>query len=79
MVLLRTGQRRVALAVESVVGVRSLSEDSLSDLPPLLASADSGVVAAIGAHDRDLLLVLEAARIISDDLRQCLEVEGRAE
>src|SRR5436853_466591 len=39
-VVLKVGDRRVALAVEAVVGVRSVGALALQDLPPLVRSAD---------------------------------------
>jgi len=67
-VLLQAGSHKVALAVESVTGVQVLAPHSVSNLPPLLAGLQAGAVAAIGALDKDLLLVLETARLVPDDV-----------
>ncbi len=61
----RAGHRQVVLAVEEVLGVRDLPAASLRDLPPLLGEAGAGVVSAISELDAALLLVLQAARIVS--------------
>ena len=63
-VTVRTGDRTVALAVDEVVGIRTLTTDALRDLPPLLREAGSDAVAAIGTLDAELLLVLRAARLV---------------
>lgn len=70
------GARRVALAVEAVVGLRSLTPEQLAELPPLLANADRDSVAAIGTLDAELLLSLETTRIIPDGLWPVHDVEG---
>jgi purine-binding chemotaxis protein CheW len=66
--VLNLGERRVALAVEEVVGVRRLGSESLSELPSLLASADTELVATVGALDGELLLSLDAARLVPETL-----------
>ena len=43
---LRLDGRRVALAVESVLGLRQLTPEAQSELPPLLAQAGQEVVSA---------------------------------
>lgn len=68
-VVLRVAGRRVALAVEGVLGVRELDPARLQDLPPLLSGAEAGAVEAVAAHDAHLLVVLRAARTVPDDLR----------
>jgi purine-binding chemotaxis protein CheW len=75
---LRLDDRRVALSVESVVGVRDLALEVWSDLPPLLAQADQPAVAAIGTLDAELLLSLETTRIVPDHLWSLLDPGGSA-
>jgi purine-binding chemotaxis protein CheW len=65
-VSLRTGERRVALAVEEVVGVRALSSVPLETLPPLLHRTKGRVIALVGKLDASLLIVLQDSRIIPD-------------
>jgi purine-binding chemotaxis protein CheW len=65
-VTIRTGPRTVALAVEEVLGVRTLDAAALHTMPPLLANAGSTVV-SLGTADRDLLVVLEASRLGPED------------
>jgi purine-binding chemotaxis protein CheW len=62
------GSRKLALAVDGVVGVRALAAESLLALPALLRDTDPGIVAAIGLLDAELLLVLRSARLLPDDL-----------
>ena len=63
-VTIRTGDRLVALAVDSVLGIRSIGSSSSKELPPLLREADGEIISAIGTLDAELLLFLSAARIV---------------
>jgi purine-binding chemotaxis protein CheW len=72
-VSLRSGSRTVALAVESVMGVRELDGAGLQQPAPLLGTSVVEVVARVGALDRELLLVLDAARTLSEGMWQSLE------
>ncbi len=67
-VTLRIGTRRVALAVEDVLGVRDLDSSTFERLPPLHAGAHGDAIHAVGALDRQLLVVLEAARVVPDEV-----------
>ena len=60
-VTLKLGQRRVAVAVDAVIGARRLS--GLTDLPPLLQRPS---FTSLGKTDDDLLVVLSAARMVPD-------------
>lgn len=73
---LRTGDRRVALAVEEIVGFRALSSVSLETLPPLLHRAKSRVIALVGGLDAHLLIVLQDSRIVPDWAWKSLAGEG---
>jgi purine-binding chemotaxis protein CheW len=75
-VLLRLGARRVALAVGGVVGVRELNADALKNLPPLLQAADAEAVTAIGVRDHQLLMLLQPARLVPDELWQAPASDG---
>jgi purine-binding chemotaxis protein CheW len=65
LVIVRTGPRVVALAVEKVLGIRSI--ESGEPLPPLLREAASDVVSGIGRLDSDLLVFLSTARVVPDE------------
>lgn len=77
-VTLRTADRRVAFAVDDVVGVRAIDEKSVSDLPPLLARASVRVVSAIGTLDTDLLMVIQTVRLVPEAVWSVLEAEVTA-
>lgn len=64
--LLRVEDRRVALAVEAISGMRAISTLSLRELPPLLGDASRDIVDSIGSCDEKFLLVLKAARLLED-------------
>ncbi len=72
-VLLRVGDRRVALAVEHVLGFQVLAEEALQGLPPLLQRAEEEAVAALGASDQQLLTLLAASRLIPSEAWEALE------
>ncbi|MGE0453564.1 MAG: chemotaxis protein CheW [Vicinamibacteria bacterium] len=74
-VLLRLGERRVALALEEVLGLRELPAQQLGELPPLLRDA-SEVVPRVAALDSELLHVLAAARLVPDSVWQAPQGEG---
>lgn len=76
-VTLRLGDRQVAFAVERVIGVRELAAESIEDIPPLLCEADAGVVAAIATLDAELLLVLQAARLIPESVWDALDAHDK--
>jgi purine-binding chemotaxis protein CheW len=64
-VLISSGERRALVAVDAVLGV--------AEMPrvrgvPLLSEAAGGTIAALGALDRALLAVLDAARLVPDEV-----------
>ena len=67
-VTLRVGDRSVALAVDAVVGIRTIPAEASQDLPPLLREADGDAVARIGTLDAELLVVLQDSRLLPDAL-----------
>ena len=71
-VTLKTGQSCVAIAVESIDGIIRMDAAALKGLPPLLQTG-SALVGAIGMLDREFLLVIQAAHIISESARQAIE------
>jgi purine-binding chemotaxis protein CheW len=66
LVTLEVSGRRVALAVDEVLGVRTVAASST---PPLLQHAHEDVVAAIETLDAELLVVLRTARLLPEELR----------
>ena len=64
-VTLRVGSRGVALYVEAVLAIHTLVPAQLAALPPLWHGVNSPTV-ALGTLDRELLLVLEAARLFPE-------------
>lgn len=63
-VTVQAGARVVALAVEEVIGVRTISTASRAALPPLLQHAAGAVIESVAALDAELLVVLRAARLL---------------
>jgi purine-binding chemotaxis protein CheW len=68
--------RRVALAVDSVIGPRMIPRGALHDLPPLLRDANADAIAAIGSLDSDLLVVLGSGRLVPEAVWSALEADG---
>jgi len=67
-VTLKVAERAIALAVDGVVGVRTLAVESLRELPALLRDAEVDAVSSIGTLDSELLLVLRSARLVPQNL-----------
>jgi purine-binding chemotaxis protein CheW len=72
-VTLRTGDRRVAFAVDQVLGVSEIDRRAVSELPPLLARASVDVVSAIGTLDAELLMVLRSAKFVPETVWAAIE------
>ncbi|MGA8709241.1 MAG: chemotaxis protein CheW [Steroidobacteraceae bacterium] len=68
LVCVRTDRGRIALAVDGVQGVRSITADSLQALPPVLDCADTQFITAIGMLDTQLLFVMQTARMVPEAL-----------
>lgn len=62
----------IALAVEQVIGIRSIDDAALRTLPPLMQNAAGDAVEAIRALDGELLLLLDTARLIPEALLDAL-------
>jgi purine-binding chemotaxis protein CheW len=69
------GRLPIALAVESVLGVRTIPKKSWRELPPLLDVVDIDVINALGAADDQPLLALDTTRMLSDPVWSALESE----
>jgi purine-binding chemotaxis protein CheW len=77
-VIVRAGARTIALEFTEVLDVRSLAGDRLAALPPLFSEAAAGHLAAIAAVDRELVVVLAAARVIPDTTWAAIEAAAAA-
>jgi purine-binding chemotaxis protein CheW len=75
-VTVRTASRTIALLVDQVIGVRTLTAQSLAALPPLLAHTASDAITAIAALDDELVLMLRGAKLVPDDLPTGGALEG---
>ena len=72
---LKMEERAAVLAVDAVLDIRVLPKDILVDTPPLLREADQRLVSVIGALDAELLVVLEAARLLPDSVWSSIKLE----
>jgi purine-binding chemotaxis protein CheW len=71
-VVVRSGEKHVALAVDEVLGIREFSPSVYQVMPPLLRDAARGAVETIGALDSELFFVLNTASIVPDELLDSL-------
>jgi purine-binding chemotaxis protein CheW len=73
-VTVKSGSRRIALAVDAVVGVREIPRGSLDALPLLFQNAAAlDAISAVGTLDADLLLVLRSTRLIPEECWAALD------
>ena len=77
-VTVKTGMRRVVLAVDTVVGIIEIPPDTVDVLPPLFQSPGLDAISAVGVLDADLLLVLRSTRLIPDDVWATIQSGGTA-
>lgn len=73
---LKLDARHLALAVDEVIGVRAIAADQLAGIAPLLQDADQGMVRAIATLDAELLLILQASRMMPEHSWQALAAAG---
>jgi purine-binding chemotaxis protein CheW len=73
LVTVRVDGRVVALGVDEVVGVRSVADSAVEDLPPLLAGAPADVIAAMGTLDAELLFVLRRVGLVPSSVLALLD------
>lgn len=78
LVTLRLGQRSIAVAVESVLGIADLSGQVFEGLPPLLKTARTEFIQALGTLDAEFLILLDTARLVPDALWQALAARAKA-
>ncbi|HEY1398858.1 chemotaxis protein CheW [Roseateles sp.] len=79
-VVVRAGERRVALAVTEVLGLQTLPAGTVRDLPPLLRDHQHGAIAALAERDDDLIAVLDQARLLPvETLASLHDVAGPAD
>jgi purine-binding chemotaxis protein CheW len=70
---LRLGTRRAALAVDEVLGARTLRDAKLGALPPLLDGVTSGAAEWVASVDEQLAFVLRTARLVPEAAWDALE------
>jgi purine-binding chemotaxis protein CheW len=76
LVALKLGQRPCALAVESVLGVRSFSQDQNGALPRLLAELGAEAIRTLRTLDQQLLWILESARVVPEVVWRAIDARG---
>jgi purine-binding chemotaxis protein CheW len=74
-VTLALGARQVALAVSEVLGIRALSAAERDAFPPLLRHGASPAAEAIASLDAELLVVLDPARLLGDEVWAAIEAQ----
>jgi purine-binding chemotaxis protein CheW len=76
-VVVRVGERRVALTFDEVLDIRRIDSTAFADLPPLVRAVTADAVAAITTADAELLVLLETSRVIPSDTWVRLDAEVR--
>ena len=74
---MRLDGRSLALAVDSVLGVRDLDPDELEAVPALLGPSATGAIRSVGRLDGQLLIVWRAGRLVTDGVWTALEANDR--
>jgi len=75
-VSLKLGERRAALAVDEVIGIRRVEAASMRDMAPLLESIEHGTTREVTTLDSELLLVLQAAHLVPDAIWEAWAGQG---
>lgn len=78
LVTVKAADRLVALAVDDVVGLMDFTGQTLGRLPPLLHDIGTEAIAAIGARDAELIVFLQASRLVPGDVLTMLAEKGVA-
>jgi len=68
LVVVRTGQRKVALAVDRVIGIHDMEPGRVAAVPPLLSCVASEAIASLGSLDSDLLAMLRTSHVVPEDV-----------
>jgi purine-binding chemotaxis protein CheW len=74
-VTVKAGHRRVALAVDAVLGIRTIPSGSLDALPRLFQDAALDAASAVGTLDSELMLVLRGARLVPEHIWATVEAD----
>ena len=77
-VTIKIEARTACLAVDEVMGIRRVSATLRADVPRLLHQSNSEILAAIGTLDAELLVVLQSAHLISNELWQAINHPAEA-
>lgn len=72
LVTVQVGRRLVGLAVDAVLGLREFEPSSFNKVPPLLRQAHPEVLKAVVALDRELMVVLDGSRILTEEILEQL-------
>jgi purine-binding chemotaxis protein CheW len=76
LVTIKTGNRAIALAAQTVLGIWAVDAGMFNALPPLLRDAASETIAAIGTRDAELLFFLRTTLVVPPELHARLDADG---
>ena len=74
-VMVRLGEKQVALAVDAVLGVRKIDLSTIPEVPPLLQRAPKDLIETIGTLDGQFLAVLRSAWELPEEVWQALTAQ----
>lgn len=78
-VMLRVGQKQVALSVNDVLGIAEMDIAATKNLPSLLRGACEDVIEAVSILDEQILLILRAGWQLPDEVWQALATQGASQ
>jgi chemotaxis signal transduction protein len=70
------GDRRVALAVDAVLGIHTVSAKALAQLPGLIGAVAAGFVESLGLLDTELFMLLRTGHLIPESAWSALGLEA---
>ena len=76
LILVRVGDRRVALAVDAVLGIHTVSAKALAQLPGLIGAVAAGFVESLGLLDTELFMLLRTGHLIPESAWSALGLEA---
>lgn len=78
LIAVTAATRTIALAVDAVLGIQTVTADAFGQLPPVLRDVATDAISAMGARDTELIVFLRTARIVPDDVLARLVAEDVA-
>jgi purine-binding chemotaxis protein CheW len=72
---IRVGERRVALSVDAVLGVRTINMSAMPEIPPLLHGASREIIESMDMLDAEFLTILKSGWELPDEVWRALAAQ----